>query len=50
MFLLQSDVFIIMQLMETCFDKLKCDYGAIPERILGKMTVAVSYCFLFFYM
>jgi hypothetical protein len=27
--------------METCFDKLKNNYGAIPERILGKMTVAV---------
>jgi N-acetylglucosamine-6-phosphate deacetylase len=31
-----------MQLMETCFDKLKNNYGPIPERILGKMTVAVS--------
>lgn len=28
--------------METCFDKLKNNYGPIPERILGKMTVAVS--------
>ncbi|XP_046844085.1 dual specificity mitogen-activated protein kinase kinase 7-like [Xenia sp. Carnegie-2017] len=37
----ESDVFIIMQLMETCFDKLKNTYGPIPERILGKMTVAV---------
>ena len=31
-----------MQLMETCFDKLKNSYGPIPERILGKMAVAVS--------
>ncbi|CAB4008133.1 dual specificity mitogen-activated kinase kinase 7 isoform X2, partial [Paramuricea clavata] len=39
-FISESDVFIIMQLMETCFDKLKNNYGPIPERILGKMTVA----------
>ena len=41
--MLQSDVFIFMQLMETCFDKLKNNYGPIPELILGKMAVAVSF-------
>lgn len=40
-FISESDVFIFMQLMETCFDKLKNSYGPIPEKILGKMTVAV---------
>ena len=41
--LLQTDVFIAMELMGTCAEKLKKRMqGPIPERILGKMTVAVS--------
>lgn len=40
---LQTDVFIAMELMGTCAEKLKKRVqGPIPERILGKMTVAVS--------
>lgn len=40
---LQTDVFIAMELMGTCAEKLKKRMqGPIPERILGKMTVAVS--------
>lgn len=39
----QTDVFIAMELMGTCAEKLKKRIqGPIPERILGKMTVAVS--------
>lgn len=39
----QTDVFIAMELMGTCAEKLKKRVqGPIPERILGKMTVAVS--------
>lgn len=39
----QTDVFIAMELMGTCAEKLKKRMqGPIPERILGKMTVAVS--------
>lgn len=42
-FLPQTDVFIAMELMGTCAEKLKKRIqGPIPERILGKMTVAVS--------
>uniref|UniRef100_A0A8C7H9B8 Dual specificity mitogen-activated protein kinase kinase 7 n=1 Tax=Oncorhynchus kisutch TaxID=8019 RepID=A0A8C7H9B8_ONCKI len=38
-----TDVFIAMELMGTCAEKLKKRIqGPIPERILGKMTVAVS--------
>lgn len=38
----QTDVFIAMELMGTCAEKLKKRIqGPIPERILGKMTVAV---------
>lgn len=41
--LAQTDVFIAMELMGTCAEKLKKRIqGPIPERILGKMTVAVS--------
>lgn len=41
--LVQTDVFIAMELMGTCAEKLKKRIqGPIPERILGKMTVAVS--------
>lgn len=40
---LQTDVFIAMELMGTCAEKLKKRMQSpIPERILGKMTVAVS--------
>lgn len=40
---LQTDVFIAMELMGTCAEKLKKRMqGPIPEWILGKMTVAVS--------
>lgn len=39
----KTDVFIAMELMGTCAEKLKKRIqGPIPERILGKMTVAVS--------
>lgn len=39
----QTDVFIAMELMGTCAEKLKKRIqGPIPEYILGKMTVAVS--------
>uniref|UniRef100_A0A8C1J8U8 Dual specificity mitogen-activated protein kinase kinase 7 n=1 Tax=Cyprinus carpio TaxID=7962 RepID=A0A8C1J8U8_CYPCA len=38
-----TDVFIAMELMGTCAEKLKKRIqGPIPEAILGKMTVAVS--------
>ncbi|NXF59446.1 MP2K7 kinase, partial [Ciccaba nigrolineata] len=38
----QTDVFIAMELMGTCAEKLKKRIqGPIPERILGKMTVAI---------
>ncbi|XP_043446117.1 dual specificity mitogen-activated protein kinase kinase 7 isoform X2 [Prionailurus bengalensis] len=38
----QTDVFIAMELMGTCAEKLKKRVqGPIPERILGKMTVAI---------
>uniref|UniRef100_A0A4W6FJM0 mitogen-activated protein kinase kinase n=1 Tax=Lates calcarifer TaxID=8187 RepID=A0A4W6FJM0_LATCA len=37
-----TDVFIAMELMGTCAEKLKKRIqGPIPERILGKMTVAI---------
>lgn len=39
---IQTDVFIAMELMGTCAEKLKKRIqGPIPEKILGKMTVAV---------
>ena len=39
----QSEVWICMELMATCLDKLlKKTKRPIPERILGKMAVAVS--------
>ena len=32
-----------MELMETCFDKLKRKIeGPIPENVIGKLTVSVS--------
>lgn len=42
-FITQADVWICMELMATCFDKLmKKSNQPIPEAILGKVTVAVS--------
>lgn len=42
-FILEADVWICMELMDTCFDKLlKRLRKPIPEHILGKVTVAVS--------
>ena len=39
----QSEVWICMELMSTCLDKLLKKTGMpIPEKILGKMAVAVS--------
>nr|XP_014347656.1 PREDICTED: dual specificity mitogen-activated protein kinase kinase 7 [Latimeria chalumnae] len=41
-FITNTDVFIAMELMGTCAEKLKKRIqGPIPERILGKMTVAI---------
>jgi len=43
-FITDSDVWICMELMATCFDKLlKKYYIRIPEAILGKVTYAVSF-------
>ncbi|XP_053692768.1 dual specificity mitogen-activated protein kinase kinase hemipterous-like [Sabethes cyaneus] len=40
-FITDSDVWICMELMTTCFDKLQKKYKKpIPEQILGKVTVA----------
>lgn len=42
-FITESDVWICMELMATCFDKLlKRLRRAIPENVLGKVTFAVS--------
>lgn len=42
-FITDADVWICMELMATCFDKLtKKSHQPIPEPILGKITVAVS--------
>ena len=42
-FITDADVWICMELMTMCLDKLlKRLKGPIPEPILGKMTVAVS--------
>lgn len=42
-FVTDADVWICMELMASCFDKLLKRLGApIPEIILGKVTVAVS--------
>ena len=39
----QSSVWICMELMETCFDKLKRKTEKpIPENVIGKLTVSVS--------
>lgn len=43
-FITDSDVWICMELMATCLDKLTKRYKQpIPEPILGKISVAVSY-------
>ncbi|CAH1786522.1 unnamed protein product, partial [Owenia fusiformis] len=40
-FITDSDVWICMELMETCFDKLlKRLQSRIPEKILGKLTIS----------
>lgn len=42
-FITEADVWICMELMATCFDKLlKKSNLPVPEYILGKVTVAVS--------
>lgn len=42
-FITDADVWICMELMATCFDKLtKKSHQPVPEAILGKITVAVS--------
>lgn len=42
-FITEADVWICMELMATCFDKLmKKSHQPVPEPILGKVTVAVS--------
>lgn len=42
-FVTDADVWICMELMASCFDKLlKRLRAPIPEEILGKVTVAVS--------
>lgn len=49
-FVTDADVWICMELMASCFDKLLKRLGApIPETILGKVTVAVSFG-LYIYM
>lgn len=43
-FVTDADVWICMELMASCFDKLlKRLRAPIPEAILGKVTVAVSF-------
>lgn len=43
-FITDSDVWICMELMATCLDKLTKRYKQpIPEPILGKISVAVSF-------
>lgn len=47
----QDEVWICMELMATCLDKLlKSLREPIPERILGKVAVAVSICFYFLFI
>lgn len=52
-FITEAEVWICMELMSTCFDKLtKKSRQSVPEAILGKITVAVSlfvvlWCYLF---
>jgi len=50
-FITESDVWICMELMATCLDKLlKRSRQAIPEDFLGKVTVAVSFFIPFVYI
>lgn len=50
-FITESEVWICMELMDTCFDKLlKRFKQSIPEDVLGKVTVAVSYLDRFTYI
>lgn len=43
-FITDADVWICMELMSMCFDKLlKLSKKPVPEPILGKVTVAVSF-------
>lgn len=54
-FITESDVWICMELMATCFDRLlKRLRTSIPEDILGKVTLAVSFylvkCFIFLFL
>lgn len=49
-FITESDVWICMELMATCFDKLlKRLRKAVPEDILGKVTYAVSCIVTYFW-
>lgn len=46
-FITESEVWICMELMDTCFDKLlKRFKQSVPEEVLGKVTVAVSHYFI----
>lgn len=46
-FITECDVWICMELMATCFDKLlKKSTKPVPEAILGKVTVAVRTVFV----
>ena len=46
-FITDADVWICMELMSTCFDKLqKRSSLPVPEDILGKVTVAVCILYL----
>lgn len=46
-FITESEVWICMELMDTCFDKLlKRFKQSVPEEVLGKVTVAVSHRFI----
>lgn len=48
-FITECDVWICMELMATCFDKLlKKSIQPVPEDILGKVTVAVCSIFFFY--
>ena len=49
-FIKDTEVWICMELMTTCFDKmLKKFKSPIPENILGKIAVAVSHSLPFAY-
>ena len=53
-FIMETEVWIFMELMTTCFDRLlkKLAGVPVPENIIGKVAVAVSlldFVLLFFY-